>query len=295
MAIHAAFAAWPIRKFEFMRGPFVQQRKNNEQEIEKAPSLVVQKIRDAILDETFKPGERLPEEQVGKMFNVSRSPVREALLALEKEGTVVMEPFKGATVKSLSPQEALDVAELRLSLITLAAKPAYRHLSPTDFDLAYGLAKQMTRTKSAKEYFECDRRFWDIIFEKAQRPILWEVFRQLDDRLTRYNPLVLKLFPDPATRPRQREVLIEFLRKGEVDEAVRAFKRLGFIWRLFTGPLSVLRTRSLPTRLTNFRGYLVCVWSPCSTADIPSQVNRRRMGYAQHDPGNEHLEESEKT
>jgi DNA-binding GntR family transcriptional regulator len=84
----------------------------------------------------------------------------------------------------------------------------------------------MTRTKSAKEYFECDRRFWDILFESAQRPILWEVFRQLDDRLTRYNPLALKLFPDPATRPRQREVLIEFLRKGEIDEAVRAFKKL---------------------------------------------------------------------
>jgi DNA-binding GntR family transcriptional regulator len=221
-----AAAPWPPKKFELMRGPLVQQRSNNEQEIEKAPFLVVQKIRDAILDETFKPGERLPEEQVGKMFNVSRSPVREALLALEKEGTVVMEPFKGATVKALSPEEALDIADLRLALITLAAKPAYRHLSPTDFDLAHRLAKQMTRTNSAKEYFECDRRFWDIIFEKAQRPILWEVFRQLDDRLTRYNPLVLKLFPDSATRPRQREVLIEFLRKGEVDEALRAFKKL---------------------------------------------------------------------
>jgi DNA-binding GntR family transcriptional regulator len=81
------------------------------------------------------------------------------------------------------------------------------------------------RTNSAKEYFEYDRRFWDIIFEKAQRPILWEVFWQLDARLTRYNPLVLKLFPDPATRPRQREALIEFLRKGEVDEAVRAFMK----------------------------------------------------------------------
>jgi DNA-binding GntR family transcriptional regulator len=209
-----------------MRGPFVRQKRNDEQETEKAPSLVVKKIRDAILDETFKPGERLPEEQLGKMFNVSRSPVREALLALEKEGTVVMEPFKGATVKPLSPEEALDIAELRLSLITLAAKPAYRHLSPTDFDFAYGLAKQMTRSNSAKEYFECDRRFWDIIFGKARRPVLGEVFRQLDDRLTRYNPLVLKLFPDPATRPRQREALIEFLRKGEVDEAVRAFKKL---------------------------------------------------------------------
>src|SRR5262245_19495322 len=209
-----------------MRGPLVQERRNNEQETEKAIFLVVKKIRDAILDETFKPGERLPEGQLGKMFNVSRSPVREALLALEKEGTVVMEPYKGATVKPLSAEEALDIAELRLSLITLTAKPAYRHLSPTDFDLAYGLAKQITRTNSAKEYFEYDRRFWDLIFEKARRPNLWEVFRQLDDRLTRYNPLVLKLFPDPASRPRQREAFIEAFRKGEVDEALRAFKKL---------------------------------------------------------------------
>ena len=44
--------------------------------------------------------------------------------------------------------------------------------------------------------------------------------------MARYYPLFHKLFPDPATRPRQREVLIESLRKGEVDEAVRAFKKL---------------------------------------------------------------------
>ena len=86
-----------------MRGPFVQQRRNNEQETEKTPFLVVQKIRDAILDETFKPGERLPESGLGEMFKVSRSPVREALLALESEGTVVMEPYKGAILKP-SPQ-----------------------------------------------------------------------------------------------------------------------------------------------------------------------------------------------
>ena len=209
-----------------MRGRFVQQRRNDEEESEEPRFVVVKKIRDAILDETFKPGERLPEEQLGKMFNVSRTPVREALFALEKEGTVVMEPFKGATVKPLSPEEALDIAELRLSLITLAVKAAHRHLSPAEFDFAYRLARQASRTNSAKEQFEFDRRFWDIIFEKSQRPILWEVFRQLDDRMTRYNPLFLKLFPDQATRPRQREVLIEFYRKGEVDEAVRAFKKI---------------------------------------------------------------------
>jgi DNA-binding GntR family transcriptional regulator len=209
-----------------MRGPFVRQRRNHEQETEKAIFLVVRKIRDGILDETFKPGERLQEEQLGKMFNVSRSPVREVLLAFEKEGTVVMEPYKGATVKPLSPEEVLDIAELRLSLITLAAKPAHRHLSPADFDRAYGLAKQITRSNNAKEHFEYNRQFWDIIFEKTQRPILQDVFRGLEDRAIRYVPLILKLYPDPAKRPRQREVLIELYRKGKVDEAVRAFKKI---------------------------------------------------------------------
>jgi len=203
------------------------QNKNKETtEIEKTPTVVIRKIRDAILDEDFKPGDWLPELDLATRFQVSRSPVREALLALEKEGTVITEPYKGAVVKPLSAKETLDIAEIRLALITLAAKAAYRHLSPADFDLAYGLAKQTSRTKSAKEYFEYDRRFWDIIFEKAQRPILWEVFRQLDDRTTRYNPLFLKLFPDPATRPRQRAALIEYYRKGKVDEALRAFKKI---------------------------------------------------------------------
>src|SRR5437016_4934882 len=146
-----------------MRGRFVQQRRNDEEESEEPRFVVVKKIRDAILDETFKPGERLPEEQLGKMFNVSRSPIREVLLVLEKEGTVVMEPFKGATVKPLSPEEALDIAELRLALITLATKAAQRHLSPADFDLAYRLAKQITRSNNAKEHFEYNHQFWDII------------------------------------------------------------------------------------------------------------------------------------
>jgi DNA-binding GntR family transcriptional regulator len=188
--------------------------------------VVIRKIRDAILDDSFKPGDWLPEVDLAARFKVSRSPIREALQALENEGTVTMEPYKGAIVKPLSPKEALDIAELRLALINLAAKPAHRHLSPAEFELASGLAKQITRSNSAKEHFHLNRQFWNIFFGKTDRPILWDVFRRLEDRSIRYTPLALKLFPDPATRPRQREVFIELYRKGKVDEAVRAFKKI---------------------------------------------------------------------
>src|ERR1700758_2288431 len=120
-------------------------------ENQKVPFLLVRRIREAILDEMFQPGDHLVEVELAEKFEVSRQPVREALLALEKEGTVTISPYKGAIVKPLSVAEVEDIAELRLALISLALKPAHRHLSPADFDHACDLAKRLTRTNSAKD------------------------------------------------------------------------------------------------------------------------------------------------
>jgi DNA-binding GntR family transcriptional regulator len=139
-------------------------------ENEKTPTVIIRKIREAILDEVFTPGDWLPELDLAAKFQVSRSPIREALLVLESEGTVVTEPRRGARVRPLSTKETLDIAEIRLDLIVFAVKSAYRHLSPPDFDLAYQLAEQMTQSSSAKEHFESNHRFWDIIFEGSRLP-----------------------------------------------------------------------------------------------------------------------------
>jgi DNA-binding GntR family transcriptional regulator len=193
----------------------------------KTPGVVSNQIRTAILDGLYKPGDRLLEAELAAAFHVSRSPVREALQALEGEGTLSFTPYAGAMVRPLSAAEACEIADIRLGLISLALKPAHPHLAPAHFDLAYDLAKRMTRTKSAREAFECNRRFWDIVFENAERPILWEMFQKLDDRMTRYYPLLVKeLYPTPDCRPRQHEALLEWYRKGQFAEALRAFKKI---------------------------------------------------------------------
>jgi DNA-binding GntR family transcriptional regulator len=192
----------------------------------KTPSILIEQIRTSVLDGRYKPGERLLEADVAAQFKVSRAPVREALQALESEGTLVAAPYTGAMVRPLSPAEACEIAEIRLGFTSLALKPAHPHLAPAHFDLAYDLAKRITRTKSAREAFECNRRFWDIIFEKAEFPILWEMFRKLDDRMTRYYPLLLELYPTPECRPRQHETLTEIYRKGHIAEALRAFRKI---------------------------------------------------------------------
>ena len=199
---------------------------DTEWDAAKAPIIIAKKVREAILDGTYQPGARLTEVELARKFAVSRSPVREALQALEQEGTLEAAPYRRASVKPLSPEEGLEIAELRLALISLAAKPAYPHLSLADFELAEKIARRLNQTQDPVEFFEEGVRFWHVIFEKAQRPILLEVFEQLERRTTRYVPLFVQLFPNPEKRPRQRELFLSLYRKGQVTEAVRAFRKV---------------------------------------------------------------------
>ena len=102
-AMYPASASDIIRVLNIRLNSFLET-----QETVKVPFLLVKRIREAILDEVFQPGDRLIEVDLAEKFEVSRQPVREALLALEKEGTVIMSPYKGAIVKYLSAAETSD-------------------------------------------------------------------------------------------------------------------------------------------------------------------------------------------
>jgi DNA-binding GntR family transcriptional regulator len=92
----------------------------------KTPGVVINRIRAAILDGLYQPGDRLLEADLAAAFHLSRSPVREALQALESEYASAT-PYAGAVVRPLSAAEAREIADIRLGLISLALKPAHLH------------------------------------------------------------------------------------------------------------------------------------------------------------------------
>lgn len=83
--------------------------------------IVFEALREAIINGTLEPGERLMEIQLAEEMGVSRTPVREAIRKLELEGFVVMVPRKGAYVAGLSMKDIADVFEIRTALESLAA------------------------------------------------------------------------------------------------------------------------------------------------------------------------------
>ena len=83
---------------------------------------VVSTLRNAIIDGTFKAGERLVERKVCDLLGVSRTLVREALRQLEAEGLVENAPYRGPSVTVLMPEQVQQIYEMRGALEGLAAK-----------------------------------------------------------------------------------------------------------------------------------------------------------------------------
>jgi DNA-binding GntR family transcriptional regulator len=83
-----------------------------------------EQLRAAIVENRYRPGQRLIEQRIAAELGLSRTPVREALRILEAEGLVVSERNRGAIVRPLSPTEVVDLYGLRIRLESYAAELA---------------------------------------------------------------------------------------------------------------------------------------------------------------------------
>jgi DNA-binding GntR family transcriptional regulator len=91
-----------------------------------------QQIRRAIVEGRYKPGQRLIEQRIGEEFELSRTPVREALRQLEAEGLVHHEANRGAVVRGVSIEEVADLYDLRARLEGYAAELAAQRIQPEE-------------------------------------------------------------------------------------------------------------------------------------------------------------------
>lgn len=187
--------------------------------------VVFQALREAILTEKLKPGERLPEIQLSRRMGVSRTPFREALRMLEQEGLVVMYPRRGACVANISPKMLRDVLEVRRVLEELSIELACRHITPESIQQ---LRRNTMRLESAiqkrdlRVIVQYDEEFHNMIYDIANNQKLTQMINNLREQMFRYR---LEYVKDEAVRytvlSEHRKIILA-LEDGDETTAKRA-------------------------------------------------------------------------
>ena len=116
--------------------------------------LVLEEMRRRVVSGHYSPGERLTEERLCEDFGVSRSPVREALRALEYDGFIDRVPRRGVVVATPDVERIADLLALRSSLESLAARMAALRAEPDDIEALRAL---LDESAVATERGELDR------------------------------------------------------------------------------------------------------------------------------------------
>ncbi|HEX6027009.1 MAG TPA: GntR family transcriptional regulator [Solirubrobacter sp.] len=127
-------------------------------------------LEEAILEGDLKPGQRLRAEALAQRFGTSRTPIREALLQLEAQGLVDVEPNRGAVVRAFDRDDLRDLYELRALLEPRAAALAARNIDDADIE-------RLEELCDAEDLIVANEAFHRIILEAAGSPRLTAAMR----------------------------------------------------------------------------------------------------------------------
>jgi len=190
-----------------------------------AAERVYRHVKTAILDGGYAGGQLLTEGEIAAVVEVSRTPVREALLRLEVEGLVRLYPKKGALVVPVSGAEADAILEARALLETWAIPHAVSRRGDLVPDLRGAVAAMVERRSEGDVagFSAADRGFHERIVSAAGNDVLARFYRSLRERQLCINTATLRV--DSArmdTAIADHTALVDALEAG--DEA--AFDRL---------------------------------------------------------------------
>ena len=120
-------------------------------------------LSEQIIRQKIRPGERLIEEQLAEELGISRTPLRDAITRLAKDGLVDIERRKGASVKSFSIGDVVEVYDIRMAMEGLATRLATPKLACEDLEQLKALfAKKDTRT-----LIKADTRLHNLIISSC--------------------------------------------------------------------------------------------------------------------------------
>jgi len=206
-----------------------------------SPEIFIQKevLRDKIyellkgwiLGGKLKPGEKIIELSLAKQLNVSRAPLREALLALSQQGFITIKPHQGSFVTELSGQDIREIFEVREVLEIYAAKKVRHQLTPANIALlkgALGELEAAAENRDVLQFAEADFNFHRALWSLAGNSHLEKLLTDISTRFFGYeqirdHPSSVNFRFDEMVD--EHRTMIQLVLEGSDQEIEDGFKR----------------------------------------------------------------------
>jgi DNA-binding GntR family transcriptional regulator len=199
---------------------------------------VFRSLCQAIHDGTYRPGDRLREEEVAGRLQVSRTPVREAFGRLLTKGFVEPAGARGLVVRGLSAAEVMELYALREILEGAAARLASLQASQSEIDDLVDLeAAFEAHASDPAAMARLNRMFHEAIFRSAHNRYLNSALQNLQDFIALLGPTTFGVDGRPPAAADEHRALVaaivarrpdeaEALARGHIREALRARMKL---------------------------------------------------------------------
>ncbi len=196
-----------------------------EPAVPEAGHTAYRRLREGIASGQFHPNERLVEASVAMRLGVGRTAVRAALVRLDQEGLVTLEPNRGARVRLISDREALEIEEVRATLEAMLARRAATRAIPADLRELRQVVVEMRRRVDKKDaigYSDLNARFHQLIWAAADHATASRLVGSLKSQSIRLQYQTI-LRPGRTERSlREHEAIFSALKAHDQDAAEEA-------------------------------------------------------------------------
>jgi len=191
--------------------------------------LVVETLREKILNGEIKAGQPLRQAALADELNVSRIPVREALLQLEAEGLVSFEPHKGATATELSASQVDELFELRAMLEADLLAASIPNLTDEKLaeatELLARLDKALGKENAANTWSELNSNYHNCLYSGATRPQTQDLVDTLNKNADRYIRMHLLWAGGISKAESEHNDLLSYCKSRNIEKAVAMLKQ----------------------------------------------------------------------
>ncbi|MGI6766628.1 MAG: GntR family transcriptional regulator [Lentihominibacter sp.] len=184
--------------------------------------MVYEELKMEILTGAIVPGTRMMEVELAEEMGVSRTPIREAIRKLEKEGLVTIEPRRGAYASMISTKDMVEILEVRQDLEGLAAYFAASRMTPDQLaELKKVCDKYNEAVKSGimEDMIKHDTRFHRIIVDSCQNKILVQMIEQLQELVLRFRYIYYDNFKRAEIMPAEHAEILNAIESGDAEAA----------------------------------------------------------------------------